>query len=146
MQEQDNGRLQVHSDRNQMFPSPRFDFARGKMNELTPIPSRKIQTLRPERKHIAADSTFWRFSGRIHSVRHNRKPSFSVFKNTSKSYAASVRIKGGSTWVLNFPAVCKKKPTIATIVWRNRKPKTHRNHSRLSEGLWRTVTYTNCNI
>lgn len=57
-----------------------------------------------------------------------------------------MKITRGSTWVLNFPVVCKKKPTIATIVCRNRKSKTHRNHPRLSEGLSRTVTYTNCNI
>lgn len=83
MQEQDNGR-QVHSDRDQMFPSSRFDFARGKMNERTPIPSRKIQTLRPERNRIAAKSTSRRISGRIHSVRHNRKPSLSVLKTPQK--------------------------------------------------------------
>lgn len=84
MQERNNARLQVHIDRDQKFSPSRFDFVRGKMNERTPIPSRKIQTLRPERNHIAADSTFGRISGRIHSVRHNRKPSYSVLKTSQK--------------------------------------------------------------
>lgn len=86
-------------------PSRRFDFAQGEMNECTQIPSRKIQTLRPERNTTLPirpprASLVVYFLMLFHCKHY-----LSILQTTSQSLVASVSITIGATSVSNFPAV-----------------------------------------